>query len=194
MEVSVVMRMARESLKGRWGIAVGTFFIYSLIIGALGSTGFLSAVNLIIAGPFAIGLAIFSLAISREQEAKIEMIFDGFKDFVRGLVAYLWILVLVLLYLLLLIIPGIIKAFAVSMTYFIMVDDPSIGPREAVAKSEEMMYGYKGKLFEMYIYFFLLSLLCLLTLGIGFLFLFPYAYICMAKFYGEIKDSPIARE
>ena len=31
----VLMKKARESLKGKWGLAIGTFVIYLLIIGTI---------------------------------------------------------------------------------------------------------------------------------------------------------------
>jgi uncharacterized membrane protein len=91
---------------------------------------------------------------------------------------------------LLLIIPGIIAALSYSMTFFIIADDESIEPMEALKKSKKMMEGYKLKLFYLSIRFFGLALLCILTLGIGFLWLIPYTYVTMAKFYDDIKDNP----
>ena len=34
----VLMQMARKSLKEKWGLAVGTFVVYMLIIGAIQTT------------------------------------------------------------------------------------------------------------------------------------------------------------
>jgi len=70
---------------------------------------------------------------------------------------------------LLLIVPGIIAAISYSMTFFILVEDNSIGVNEARKKSVKMMDGYKWKYFRLGLRFFLLALLCILTLGIGFL-------------------------
>ncbi|NJB83202.1 DUF975 family protein [Wenyingzhuangia aestuarii] len=184
-ENTSLMHSARKSLENKWGIAIGTFLIYTIII----SIGSYAAI--IITGPFALGLAFFSLNLSRNKEVKIEQIFDGFKRFTDGLIAYLLILLYVLLWTLLFIIPGIIKAFSYSMTFFIMVDEPNLSPQEAMAKSQEMMDGYKMKYFRLTLRFMGWSLLCMLTFGIGFLWLIPYMYVTNAKFYEDLKTDPL---
>lgn len=189
-ENSVLMRMAYESLKGKWGLAIGTFLIYIILTGSSGSIGiFGSVISLLIAGPFALGAATFSLSISRGQEARLEQIFQGFNRFTTALGAYLLMVVFVLLWTLLLIIPGIIAALSYSMTFYILSDEPSAGAEDALKKSKKMMDGYKLKLFYLCFRFFLLGLLCILTLGIGFLWLIPYVHITMAKFYDDIKGN-----
>lgn len=184
----ILMRMARESLKEKWGLAIGTFLIYSLITGAAGSIGASgSIISLLIGGPFMLGAATFSLSISRGKEARLEQIFQGFNYFTTAFVAYLLMVVFVILWMLLLIIPGIIAALSYSMTFYILSDEPTLKAQDALKKSKAMMEGYKLKLFYLCLRFFLLALLCILTLGIGFLWLIPFIHITMAKFYDDIK-------
>ena len=192
----ILMRAARESLKGKWGLAILTFLIYTLLTTAPGSVEshgpiltLSSTLTLIIGGPLALGAAIFSLSISRGKEARLEQIFQGFNSFSNAFIAYLLIILYVLLWALLLIIPGIIAALGYSMTFYILADDPLIKPQDALRKSKSMMDGYKLKLFYLGLRFFLLALLCILTLGIGFLWLIPYVHVTMAKFYDDIKGN-----
>jgi uncharacterized membrane protein len=183
-----LMKAARESLKDKWALAIATFLIYTLLSSIPGSTrSSLSLVSLIIGGPLALGAAVFSLAISRQKEARLEQIFDGFNNFGTALSAYLLMLLYVILWTLLLIVPGIMAALGYSMTFYIIADDPSIKAEEALKKSKAMMDGYKLKLFYLCLRFFLLALLCILTLGIGFLWLIPFVNVTMAKFYDDIK-------
>ena len=183
-----LMRAARESIKGKWALAIGTFFIYTLLIAGPGSVEHRGSIlTLILGGPFALGAAIFSLFIARGKEARVEQIFQGFNQFANALVAYLLIVLYVLLWALLLIVPGIIAALSYSMTFYIMADDPLIQPQDALKKSKSMMNGYKLKLFYLGLRFFLLGILCILTLGIGFLWLIPYYHVTMAKFYDDLK-------
>jgi len=191
-----LMRAARESLKGNWGVAIVTFLIYTLLTSTSGSLrasdSFLTisaTITLIIGGPLALGAAIFSLSLARGKEARLEQIFLGFNNFSTAFITYLLILVYVLLWTLLFIIPGIIAALGYSMTFYILVDDPLIKPQDALRKSKSMMNGYKEKLFYLCLRFFLLSILCILTLGIGFLWLIPYFHVTMAKFYDDIKGN-----
>jgi uncharacterized membrane protein len=189
-----LMRVSREALRGKWGIAILTFFIYSLLTttsGTLRAHGsFLtlsSTLTLIIGGPLALGAAIFSLSISRGKEARLEQIFEGFNHFATALVTYLLLLLYIFLWMLLLIVPGIIAALGYSMTFYILADDPLIKPQDALKKSKSMMDGHKEKLFYLCLRFLLLAILCILTLGIGFLWLIPYVHVTMAKFYDDVK-------
>lgn len=187
-ENSVLMRKSLESLQGRWGLAIGTFLIFTLITslpGSIKSQG--SIISLVIGGPFLLGAATFSLSVSRGKEARLEQIFQGFNRFGTALGAYLLMIVYVLLWTLLLIIPGIIAALGYFMTFYIIADDASIKAEDALRKSKAMMDGFKLKLFYLHLRFFLLSLVCMLTLGIGFLWLIPYFNITMAKFYDDLK-------
>lgn len=189
-ENTVLMKMARESLKDKWGLAIGTFLVYSLIMCSFGAMQKVGLVSLLVAGPMALGAAIFSLSLSRGKEAKLEQIFDGFRFFTNALVTYLLMILFVFLWLLLLIVPGIIAALSYSMVFFLLADNPALKPREALDQSKKMMDGYKWKLFYLFLRFFLLSLLCVLTLGIGFLWLIPYASVTIAKFYDDLKNNP----
>jgi len=190
---SELMQISKESLSGKWGLAIGTFLIYFLIIAALeGATknyDFISIITLIVSGPLTLGIAIFSLNISRDKEAKTGDLFEGFQNFGTAIGAYLLVLLFTALWTLLLIIPGIIAAISYSMTFFIIAENPEIKPMEAIDKSKEMMDGYKLKYFYLSLRLFGLALLCILTLGIGFLWLIPYANICFAKFYDDIKEA-----
>jgi uncharacterized membrane protein len=191
----VLMKMARESLSGKWGIAIGTFVVYMLIICAPQIIPILGPIaTLIIGGPMLLGITIFSLALSRNQEVKLDMIFLGFNNFGTALGAYLLMALFTLLWMLLLIVPGIIAALSYSMTFYIIAEGDPIDAMDAIDKSKKMMYGYKWKLFCMGLRFLGWFLLCLLTLGIGLLWLFPYMQISFAKFYDDIKGEKVVAE
>lgn len=187
----VLMRMARASLQGKWPLAIGTFLVYSLIMGSFGAMKQAGLLSLLVAGPMMLGAAQFSLSIARGKEARLEQIFEGFRNFGNALVTYLLMVLYIILWTLLLIIPGIIAAISYSMTFYILADNPTLSPSEVLARSKRMTYGYKMKLFHLFLRFFLLAILCVLTLGIGFLWLIPYVHITMAKFYDDIKDKQV---
>lgn len=198
LDNSTLMKMAYEALKGKWPLAIGTFVVYILIISFLKIASeystFASLINLIIGGPLALGVTIFSINISRNQNPKLDQILQGFNFFGTSLVAYLLIMLFTLLWTLLLIIPGIIAGISYSMTFYIMADDNSIGAMEAIDKSKKMMDGYKLKFFYLTIKFLGLIILSAFTLGIGLLWIIPYINICIAKFYDDIKENNIANE
>ena len=200
-----LMTQAREALSGRWGLAVGTFFVYMLIMGAISflppyhhtvlsgggnfSVGGGNILMLLVGGAFALGAATFSLAISRKEDAKLKMIFSGFKYYGKTLGLYLLMMLFIFLWLLLLIVPGIIAAISYSLAFFIMSDDPDIGVMDAINKSKKMMNGYKWKYFCLGCRFIGWCLLGILSLGIGFLWIAPYMYISSAKFYEDVKAN-----
>lgn len=193
-----LMKMAKASLKGNWGLAIGTFLLYMFIMGFLqGMADYYPMIalgTLLITGPMTLGLAYFSLSIARDQNAQLQQIFDGFNNFGTALGAYLLMFIFILLWMLLLIIPGIIAALSYAMTFYIIADDPNIGPLDAIDKSKQMMKGYKMKLFLMFLMFLGMALLCILTLGIGFLWFIPFANVTLAKFYMDIKNRNVIPE
>lgn len=193
-ENSVLMDQAKESLKGKWGLGVKVTIILFLISLLLGVVPFLGAIaKIIIGGPLALGVCLFYLTLSRKQNADLPQIFQGFNNWTRYFIAYILLGLYVLLWFLLFIIPGIIYSLAYSQTFFILAEDNTITPEQAIKKSREMMRGYKWKLFCLQLRFVGWAILSILTLGIGFLWLVPYVYTTMAKFYDDIqqKDNTI---
>ena len=187
---SILRQQALQSLNGNWGIAVGGCFLYLIINAVYQNIPFIGTVaSLILTGPFQLGLIKFILAISRNNEPRIEQLFDGFNDFSRAMQSYLRMILFIVLWSLLLIIPGIIAAYSYSMTFYILADDAYISPNEAMTKSKSMMDGHKMDLFLMSLSFIGWGLLCLLTLGIGFLWLIPYINVSIAKFYQDRKGE-----
>ena len=183
-----LMAEARASLSGNWGLAVGTFLVYIIIVGTLQVIPVIGGViGLFIAGPMSVGICMFTLSLSRDKNARLEQIFEGFKNYGTVLGAYLLMVVFIFLWALLLIIPGIIAGLAYSQTFYILAEDDTIGSMDALRKSKEMMNGYKWKYFCLGLRFIGWALLCLLTLGIGFLWLSPYIQVSYAKFYEDLK-------
>jgi len=190
MENKILMQSARESLRGKWGPVIGGLVVYIAVSMAASIVPILGPLaSFLIAGSMTLGITIFFLNVSRSQEFKIEQIFKGFNRFATALAAYFFMQLFIFLWALLFIIPGIIAALSYSMTFYILADNNSIGGREAIKMSKEMMKGNKMKLFLLQIRFIGWALLCILTLGIGFLWLFPYVSVSIAKFYDDIKGG-----
>lgn len=181
-----IMSSAHESLKGRWGKAI---LVYVIMVAISMAIGFIPFVSLIISGPLSLGLAIFFLGYVNGEDRDIEDLFKGFNDFGRSLAVYILMILIIIAGTILFIIPGIIAGLGLSMTYFILAENPALSPIDALKQSWEMMNGHKADFFVMSLALFGLSILCLFTLGIGFLWLAPYSQACFVKFYGEIKGG-----
>jgi uncharacterized membrane protein len=185
-----LMAQAREALKGRWGLAIGANLIYFVIIIAAQNIPKVGAgISIIVGAPLIVGVSGFFLCLARKQDAQLVQIFDGIKKFWACLGTYLLAFIFILLWSLLLIIPGIMAAYSYAMIYFILAENDSIGPLEAIAKSKEMMRGNRWKLFCLSLRFIGWSIVCILTLGIGFLWMFPYLYVSLARFYDDIQPN-----
>jgi uncharacterized membrane protein len=142
----------------------------------------------------ALGITIFSLNIARDKELKVEQLFEGFENFWTSVGAYILMLIFILLWSILLIIPGIIAAISYSMTFLIIAEDESIDAIEALKKSKEIMYGHKWKYFCLMLRFIGWALICILTLGIGFIWLLPYVQVTTVKFYEDIQVANLANQ
>jgi uncharacterized membrane protein len=183
-----LMAQARACLESNWGLAVGVVAVNFLIGAACGSVPIVgSIVNLLITGPLTLGLHIFVLAAGRQRPLAFGMLFDGFRSFGTALAAYLLVTLFVLLWTLLLIVPGILASLSYSMTFFILADDPTLAPMEAIRRSKRMMAGNRWKYFCLQWRFFGWGLLCVLTLGIGCLWLWPYMMTSNARFYDDLR-------
>lgn len=179
-----LMDEAKAALSGRWDIAVPGYLVL-ILVNAVGS--FIPFLSLLIAGPLAVGVAIFSLNFARDENPKINNIFDGFQNFGKAIGAYLLMILGIMIGFLLLIVPGFILAIGLSQTFFILADDPDIGIMDALQKSWSMMDGHKFDLFVLGLRFIPWAFLCIFTLGIGLLWLMPYMQVTFAKFYNSIR-------
>lgn len=104
--------------------------------------------------------------------------------FLMGIYIFLWMLLLV--------VPGIIKALAYSLTPYILKDYPELSVNQAINLSVKMMKGHKMRYFLLTLSFIGWGLLGILTLGIGYIWLTPYMYTTTAAFYQDVKNEYIA--
>ena len=188
-------RQAWNSIRGKWGTLAITYLVYLVIFGCVGVLSVIpslgavlgSIVTLIITGPFSLGLSIISLNIVRGDNVTVNNLFVGFKRFLDAFLANLINGILIALWSLLFIIPGIIKGYSYSMTYYILADNPSMTANDARKKSMVIMRGNKWRLFCLQLSFIGWLLLCVLTLGILTLWISPYIQTTTAAFYEDIS-------
>lgn len=102
--------------------------------------------------------------------------------FLRDIFIFLWSLLLV--------IPGIIKAYEYLMVPYIIADDPNIDRRTAFRLSAQMMYGNKLNAFVLSLSFIGWELLSALTFGVLELFYVgPYRELTYAALYEKLKNK-----
>ena len=179
---------ARACLSGLWGLGVGFNFLYNVLVQAMQYIPYVGGLGIMICAPaLSVGNVRFHVAVARGDEPRIGMMFDGFKVFGTALLAGLLMGVYILLWTLLLIVPGIMASYSYMMVYYILSDDPTITASEALRRSKQIMYGNRMKLFCLTWRFFGWGLLSILTLGIGLLWLIPYMNTSMALFYEDVR-------
>ena len=144
---------------------------------------------ILVIGPFLVGYvnSFKKLLVEGDDRITANSFHEGFKPYWRSVWAYLFRGILITLWSLLLVIPGIIKSLSYAMTMYIVKDHPELTVNEAIDLSKDMMYGHKYDLFYLYISFIGWYLLSILTLGIGTFWLMPYIETAQASFYEDVK-------
>lgn len=182
---------ALQILDKRWGQAVIAFAMIALIQLLLGTNNYLSLLNILLSGAFGLGMSFYFLRLSRQQEPlEASDVFSGFKRYGDALFAGVLMAIIILIGILLLIVPGIIAALALSQTYNIMNDNPKMSVPDAMRKSHELMKGHRTDYFLFNLSFIGWALLCILTLGLGFLILGPYISTSNALYYKYLVGVP----
>ena len=207
---SELRAQARERLEGQWGTFVLMTFLMLVIqtilqipgyIGSLleilspenvlASLSFSNISNILslLALPLSWGLTVSLLRNHREESVDLENLFDGFRGgrYTRVFCALFLVNLFTILWTLLLIIPGIMKAFSYALTPYIIMDEPELTARQAITRSCEIMEGRRWKLFCLYLSFIGWGILSLLTFGIGILWLVPYMNASFAAFYEDAR-------
>lgn len=193
MENVAFMRKAKEQLRGKWKYAVIGTLIYCLIGVAVSSLQqifqkpALSMLTLLITGPLALGHILFISCLVDTAQCKYDLLFAGFKRYAQTFIAGVLTTLLILVGWCLLIVPGIIISLGLSMTFFVMADEPEISGVEAMKKSWAMMNGHKWDFFCLNLRFIGWAILAVITLGIGALWLNPYMYASYLNFYRQLR-------
>ena len=205
--INDLKEQALATLKGKWGSFVGLTFVFMLLMGiATGATQFgdiftgssFRTLAIIMTGsgflltilaiPLQVGYYIAHLNSSRQDlPAEIGDLFSGYRNFWHVLGTMLLGTLIIVAGCFLLIVPGIIMAFAYAMVPFILHDHPELSVTDTLQMSRVMMTGHKWELFLLYLSFIGWAILCIFTLFIGYLWLEPYMQMTTVKFYEQLR-------
>ena len=173
-----------------WLIAV----VVILIQGALSYSvnvipGVGQIATILISGPMAYGVASMFIKQTRTGEPmNIPDIFNGFRDdfsntFLIGLMTTLF----TMLWSLLFVIPGIVKAYSYSMAMYIKNDNPDYDWRKCIDESQEMMSGHTADLFMLDLSFLGWMIVGTLCAGVGVFWVNAYMSAAHAQFYEDLR-------
>lgn len=202
METAELKRRAKEQLKGRWVIAIGTVLVASIILssdvyykvastfGTEGLSYTFDLISLLLGGVISVGLCRFLLNMATGKEmVRFETLFSGFNIYLKTLGLNILITLAVIAGFILFIIPGIIVALMFSQAFYILAEDQSKSITQCIKESVDLMNGHKWELFYLELTFIGWWLVVALTLGIAALWVTPYQKLTEANFYLYLKGN-----
>jgi len=174
-------KLAKEQISGKIGILFACTLVAFVIVAVS------SFVAWLIAPAIAMGMTMIYLGISNNKEPKVGDVFNGFNifgkawwlSFIMGFFVMLWSMLLV--------IPGFIKMYAYSMAPFILADNPTMTAREALRESKRITNGAKMELFILELSFLGWAFLCGITFGLVAIYAVPYMATTYANVYQSLK-------
>lgn len=169
--------LIRQSLVAQWGSRL--IGIWSLLVIPLG-----------------VALIHYTMKIARkEKDAVGHSVGSLFRDGVQNYGAYFGTAfvtgLLISLWSLLLIIPGIIKAYEYTFVNYLKADDPKLTGEQCRNLSSRMTEGYKWDIFVLHLSFIGWWLLSALTFGLVGIYVYPYYYTTMALLYDDMKENAL---
>lgn len=193
MDRATLKSMAKQQIKGNIGVLFAVTLVVTIatyVVQLIPGVG--SVVSALIVTPaMSIATICIYLNLTKGIKPEVKELFAHFGEFwgafkvtfLAGLFTILWCL--------LLIVPGIIKAFGYSQAMYILAENPGMGAREALKKSQEMMDGHKMELFVLSLSFLGWMLLSVVTFGIALIYVAPYMNATMTNFYNSLKPAAV---
>ena len=161
------------------------------ISGSLFVSLLFSIIGWIVSMILSMGLIRAALAVVRGETPEVSMLFET-----EGLGSYIVAAIIFGLAfgigLILCIIPGIIIGLIWMFYGFIIVENPSIGPTDALKQSQEMTKGRLGELFVFGLALLGINLVGLLLCFVGLLFTYGISAIAVAYAYRTLRGEPVA--
>ncbi len=155
-----------------------------LVIGIVGAI-----LRLLVFNPLQAGCRGFFTRNS-EAPAEVSEIKAGFHPYGRTVGAMFLRDLFIFLWSLLFVIPGLIKIYSYRMVPYILADDPTIGGKDAITLSRQMMNGHKWNAFVLDLSFIGWELLSVLTAGLlGLFYVKPYEAATGAELYKVLKNQ-----
>lgn len=134
------------------------------------------------------------LIIDGKKPEIADILLCGYKEnYVRTLVVYLLQSLFTFLFMLLLIIPGIVKSYAYSFTMYLLHIDPEIKQMDVLRKSEKLMYGHKTDLFMLDLSYIGWYFLSMFTLGILLIWVVPKHMTARMLYLDEIYEASLPK-
>lgn len=184
-------QFAKEQIRGN----IGAYFLCMLVISLLSCVSLIPFVGGVAVALFSpaltMGLVMLLLGMARGEKMEVGGLFQYFPDWWKAFKVCFLVGLYVMLWSLLFVIPGYVKAYSYSMALYILAENPDMTASEAITASKNLMNGHKWELFVLQLSFILWGLLCTVTCGIASIYVMPYMSMTTINFYHMISNQPI---
>ncbi len=188
--ITELKSLAKESIKGKIGLLFEmglVVFFCQIVVSLIPVVG--QFVSHITGVAFTLGFVLVFLRVAKGEPFSFDDAFYGFSDLWTAFKAQFMMGFFIMLWSLLLVIPGIIKGIAYSMTWYILAENKGMPVLEAITRSRKMMDGHKMELFILCLSFIGWYLLVVVTAGIASIWVLPYFHATLANFYLSVKEE-----
>ena len=184
-------------------LAAGEFLSIAMLLSSLRTGGLVLAIVIALITPvLTTGFMNYCLKINRNQDTDYTDIFEGFTLFSKIVAISIITTIIIILWSLLFIIPGIVAAYKYRQAYYILLDAPEKDVMQCIRESGLIMYGNKMELFLLDISFLGWILLNSFVALISFtilpvalplisLYLTPYQGLARAAFYEKTVEAAV---
>lgn len=143
-------------------------------------------------GPLQFGIILTYLALQDGDLSVpgiLENVKEGFLSAKEAIPLYIFMSLFIMLWSLLFIVPGIIKAIKWSQSWYILASGIEHSWKGAMDLSGDIMDGHKGEYFMLTLSFIPWYLLTAITFGLAGLYVLPYVQATMLQFYNYVKTD-----
>lgn len=188
-------RELRQNARGQLGGGIFQNYWLMILLACLIVSALLSASVFtffgvfILTGPLQYGLfRVLTDRVRGREKVEFGDLFKGFEENFSGtLVLGILQSIFIFLWSLLLIVPGIVKSYSYSMSYYLQQEDKSKDWKACLDESRSRMNGHKGQLFLLDLSFIGWYMVGLLCLGVGALFVVPYHDMARTNFFMALQ-------
>ncbi|MBR6726463.1 MAG: DUF975 family protein, partial [Clostridia bacterium] len=145
--------------------------------------------TLIVIPAFTLSTIRVYLMVCRGEKPDAGDAFCGFDDFFSAFKVTFLVGLFTFLWSLLFFIPGIVKAYSYTMSFYILAENKGKGALECINESKAMTDGHKMELFVLDLSFLGWALLCTVTLGIAGIWVIPYYNATQTNAYLFLKET-----
>ena len=153
----------------------------------------------------------------QNKKIRVESIFAFYKDSISAFCLQVCTFVLVGLWSILFIVPGVVAGLNYSFAPYVFADNPKLGTLGCLAESKKLVYGKRLEIFLIYLFEVFFVVICnlvfsslmiilsyfatvplwtklvlpmLISLFVFFVFIYPYFEMLIASYYLETKSVP----